>query len=655
MKPFQLSYFLLLIIGLAGGFSLAIYDSVNHIDTSSKLLTKERPLSPLDTAATTTASNEQLTALLYHVETSRACGINLQKFNIDFEQLWLRKFSSQVRKSIHLTNMLNHLIHSNAAESAANGGSKTWPEFSKHILNSNLIESLSYFMLGSQSPNNAHSASLLPIITATKTAKTTPTKILTNSSNDTATTFSSSFFTKPSGGLSFFDFSFNQRKEQVKSDELTANNQKQQQPVSDLFLVGYGVVLNDSPDGSSETANGRVKCLFISPNPSYEANKNQEYFVRSTACSAMNIRPPAADSTNPYPPYAVTSSAFSAANVEDDQVDEDSEEKDTETASDADIDDGENIINSGNNGRTHVNEDLTRNCHNWYASFRSAYAASQAGESRKQTNAWSSRLYLERLLNSTSFGKSIWCGPFSECSSAANSSAAKSLWSNQQPPAAAKVDWILNFHLPLFEREKRLRGAVLVKLKLNRMDVNQCPDGDPVFAGTHKCKPGAECLFVGARAFRAGNYMCRCARGHINSNGAFTAYNGSVLEKQYWLLKNNKPSNYTNGYNCLPCPSSECCRLETLILDESNLVASVSSQQQQQNLYSEEPSGTAGHRGDYNIFFSCRKYNMTLRYTLLIIQFIFILLTISIACVIFYFRHNKVYFCNHYTVNVNAL
>jgi hypothetical protein len=45
---------------------------------------------------------------------------------------------------------------------------------------------------------------------------------------------------------------------------------------------------------------------------------------------------------------------------------------------------------------------------------------------------------------------------------------------------------------------------------------------------------------------------------------------------------------------------------------------------------------------DFSIFYNCRSYNWAMRYTLFVIQLIFITFTISIACVIFYFRNNKV-------------
>jgi hypothetical protein len=116
------------------------------------------------------------------------------------------------------------------------------------------------------------------------------------------------------------------------------------------------------------------------------------------------------------------------------------------------------------------------------------------------------------------------------------------------------MSWLLNFYLPLFNKEKAMRGAVLVKLKLNKMDINQCPNGDPVFANTHKCKPDSECVFSSLRSFRAGSYYCRCKKGFINGNGGFFSYNGTLMENEYWSMKNMKSNNYSTSYNCLPCP-----------------------------------------------------------------------------------------------------
>lgn len=72
------------------------------------------------------------------------------------------------------------------------------------------------------------------------------------------------------------------------------------------------------------------------------------------------------------------------------------------------------------------------------------------------------------------------------------------------------------YSLPLFDvedTERQIRGAVLVKFKLDQLDVNQCDPGDPVFGNTHKCKANSECVHIGAQTFKAGNYYCRCNKG----------------------------------------------------------------------------------------------------------------------------------------------
>lgn len=104
----------------------------------------------------------------------------------------------------------------------------------------------------------------------------------------------------------------------------------------------------------------------------------------------------------------------------------------------------------------------------------------------------------------------FWCGPYYECNK-----------------TSGVNNWMLIYALPLFDYVEQqqqhplqqlkqktvLRGALMVKFRLNQIDVNQCERGDPVFADTHKCKPNSECVHIGAQVFKAGNYYCRCNKG----------------------------------------------------------------------------------------------------------------------------------------------
>ena len=93
------------------------------------------------------------------------------------------------------------------------------------------------------------------------------------------------------------------------------------------------------------------------------------------------------------------------------------------------------------------------------------------------------------LFKDDEFASSLWCGPYFECT---------------DPLNKRTNDWILIYSLPLIDENMKLKGAVSIKLKLTNMDLNQCDNGDPVFAGTHKCKSNSECNYTPFNKFKLG-------------------------------------------------------------------------------------------------------------------------------------------------------
>lgn len=473
------------------------------------------------TRCTTTNNNkiDDLTALLNDVAKPKLCGSNLQKYKIDLDELWWSKFSAQVKKATHLTHLLNHMISSLNATSTQT----EWQLIVDNIMETNFLESLSYFMLTGGKSSDATSSVERNIATAA-------------------------------------DY--------------------------DKFLIGYGVVLDEELDANKEA----FRCKLITQNSNSEFKSKQtsvptgwesQYYVKDEECSSLNIK--------------------------EEESDYDIRETSKESG---------NVISKLSNSIS--NQDKYKNCLNWYPNLVAQFAKLDM-----ITSSMPAHMFLnQQLANRTgSFTKSVWCGPYNECETDILSDKPSS--------------WILNFHLPLFStlHTSRMRGAVLVKLRINNLDVNQCSDGDPVFAHTHKCKPDSECVFAPRGQFGAGNYVCKCRKGYLNSNGVMAPISGEVIEKEYWKIKNIQPSNYTAQFNCVPCPSHECCQLESVIMDETNLYQS--SVQNITGYYDEmiRPS---------NVFYNCRVYNTTLRNILLAVQIVFILFTLSIAGVIFYFRQNKV-------------
>lgn len=114
----------------------------------------------------------------------------------------------------------------------------------------------------------------------------------------------------------------------------------------------------------------------------------------------------------------------------------------------------------------------------------------------------------------------------------------------------------------------------------------------------------------------------------MDHNGPRLYHTGASLETQYWLMKNKKNNTY-QSMSCEPCSALECCRME--VLDASAI--------------SQDDTAMRDTSIQNNIFWTCRKYNMPLRYAIILVQVIFILIALTLAIVIFYIRHNKVKSC----------
>jgi len=366
-----------------------------------------------------------------------------------------------------------------------------------------------------------------------------------------------------------------------KEDALLNSNHEDKLHSHDPYIMGYGVILfldNDNPS-----------CLYISKstgNSNSKDNQNYEKFLKNKSCSALSYR----------------NEASLASSNED--------------AFDAKNEINENIILNDNNKflGNEIFDDSLQNCLNWYKNLKTSYDEFNRLHVKKLEQV-SYFQYLQKLLDSKNFTSSLWCGPYYECI----------LNDNQK----SEQDWILIYSLPLFDKAKALKGALTLKLKLTKLDINQCENGDPVFANTHKCKPNSNCMFTPTKSFKSGNYKCKCQTGFINSNGTLSSYDGTSLENQYWLMKSMKNNSYYNNFNCLPCLRNECCNLDLNLIDKNLL-----------NMNDEESiKEFVSHS---SLFWNCRTYNTTLRLVILIIQFIFIVVTISLAVIIFISRHNKV-------------
>ena len=132
-----------------------------------------------------------------------------------------------------------------------------------------------------------------------------------------------------------------------------------------------------------------------------------------------------------------------------------------------------------------------------------------------------------------------------------------------------KSNWILLYSAPLFSTDYKFKGALMLKLNLSNLDINQCNDKDDLFSNTHKCKKNTKCMFKKFHGFRLGGYNCQCSDAK-ETPSFFNTYNGTDIEKEYWLLKNMKKNVYNTSFNCFDC-KEDCCETfsnESLALNQ---------------------------------------------------------------------------------------
>ena len=248
-------------------------------------------------------------------------------------------------------------------------------------------------------------------------------------------------------------------------------------------------------------------------------------------------------------------------------------------------------------------------CRYWYLNLKKLYL-----QHKFSKNFNSNYLaYLSSFHENTNFSSKLFCGPIFECED-------------------SKSDWVLLYMLPIFDKEKNFKGSILIKLLVSKLDVNQCSDGDPVFKDTHKCKPFSDCVHKSKNEFSSGNYECHCQKGFINNISKMNFFNGSLMEELYWKMKNQQNNSYLTQFNCLPCSDVDCCSHQEKMMDSIGTKSKNLDLDSYLSFYSKQSS----------LFWHCRKYNMPLRYTILTIQIVFVLITILLAFLVFYSRHNKI-------------
>ena len=198
---------------------------------------------------------------------------------------------------------------------------------------------------------------------------------------------------------------------------------------------------------------------------------------------------------------------------------------------------------NNNNNKSKIetfDENKLVNCNSWYINLYNSYNKSLSIIKDENLSFLQAdqkyETFLKQILLNKEFLNSQWCGPLYECKS--NNS----------------YNWILIYSTPLFNAKFEFKGALTFKLNLSNLDVNQC-DGDDLFSNTHKCKNNSKCNFIPNNGFKLGGYSCVCESMQMPN---LKVFNGSDIEREYWLLKNMKSNRYNESFNCIEC-KYDCC------------------------------------------------------------------------------------------------
>ncbi len=95
-------------------------------------------------------------------------------------------------------------------------------------------------------------------------------------------------------------------------------------------------------------------------------------------------------------------------------------------------------------------------------------------------------------------------------------------------------------------------------------------------------------------------------------------------------MKSVQNRSYIENFNCQPCDGPECCAIDSNLID-NNLYTRITDQEMVKE-----------YQNQLNIFWHCRKYNFTMRFTILIVQITFMMIVLILSVIVFYFRQNKI-------------
>ncbi|ESO93259.1 hypothetical protein LOTGIDRAFT_119445 [Lottia gigantea] len=133
-------------------------------------------------------------------------------------------------------------------------------------------------------------------------------------------------------------------------------------------------------------------------------------------------------------------------------------------------------------------------------------------------------------------------------------------WLRPQYKCDGKVyDWVSTYVVPFFGKNSlktkiEFKGVVTVDVKLDYLDINQCPSEFHVpnaFKNTARCHYKSQyCVPLQGKRFDRGGYKCVCRQGYeYTFNDLNWYFDGQTMEEEYKKLKRNEP----NRFETLKC------------------------------------------------------------------------------------------------------
>jgi len=204
----------------------------------------------------------------------------------------------------------------------------------------------------------------------------------------------------------------------------------------------------------------------------------------------------------------------------------------------------------------------------WYKDIKRRWSYNSEGLKSYTLNPWirndidgtNIRKHEEYPLvyKSASYEAGVWSDPYFDCGGYIN-------------------DWILSYRIPFFGNTGygsavKFRGIVVVDVKLDLLDIEQCPSdfyASNAFMGTARCDyESTYCVPIENQGFQLHQgYRCNCKQGYEypwkGANEYF--YTGDLIEESRLRYLDNR----TNRFDRLKCRMSSATQTSSMLLTVS--------------------------------------------------------------------------------------